>query len=162
MKFGLPCGVIASGRDICANWPPRNRPGLLSIWRSSWNLTSGSSWKVGKPWNRDFLLVTPSELVLVFITVNNAVREARLRQRGVTDREQLRRAEAHPIEVQARTVLPEMADLTVYGARPVEDLLQEMVTWIRQHEVGQRRRLFADPAREIPHGRAGPGDGRLR
>ena len=80
-------------------------------------------------------LVTPSKLVLVFITVNDPVREARLRQRGVIDREQLRRAEEHPIEVQVGTVLPEMADLTVDGARPVEDLLQETVSWIRQHEV---------------------------
>jgi hypothetical protein len=31
--------------------------------------------------------------------------------------------------------LLEMADLTVDGARPVEDLLQETVTWIQQHEV---------------------------
>jgi len=103
-------------------------------------------------------LATPFELVLVFITVNDPVREARLRQRGVTDREQLRRAEEHPIEVQVGTVLPEMADLTMDGARPVEDLLQEMVTWIQQHEVGERRRLFVDPVREVPHGR----DGRLR
>jgi hypothetical protein len=80
-------------------------------------------------------LVTPSKLVLVFITVNDPVREARLRQRGVTDREQLRRVEEHPIEVQVGTVLLEMADLTVDGARPVEDLLQETVTWIQQHEV---------------------------
>jgi hypothetical protein len=84
-----------------------------------------------------------------------------LRQRGITDREQLRRVEEHPIEVQVGTVLPEMADLTVDGARPVEDLLQETVTWIQQHEVGERRGLPVGLAREVPHGHVDPGDGQL-
>jgi hypothetical protein len=69
-------------------------------------------------------------------------------------------AEEHPIEVQVGTVLPEMADLIVDGARPVEDLLREMVTWIRQHDMRKHHRLFVDPAREMPHGWVGPGDDR--
>jgi hypothetical protein len=41
-----------------------------------------------------------------------------------------------------------MADLTVDGARPVKDLLQETVTWIHQHEVVATS-LFADKFKDI-------------
>jgi hypothetical protein len=53
----------------------------------------------------------------------------------MTNREHLRRAEEHPTEAEVGTVLPAMADLTVDGARPVEELLHETVAWIHQHEV---------------------------
>jgi len=78
-------------------------------------------------------LVAPSELLLVFIALDDRTREVRMRQRGVADPEKLRRVEEHPTEVQVRTVLPDMADLTVDGSRSTEDLLREIVIWIQQH-----------------------------
>jgi len=67
-------------------------------------------------------LVTPSELRLVFITVNEPTRTARLRQRESPDGETLQRIEEHTTEAQVGTVLPGIADFLVDGTRPQEEL----------------------------------------
>ena len=77
-------------------------------------------------------LVAPSELLLVFITVDGLTRKARLRQRSRTDDETLQRIEVHSTEIQVKTLLPGMADFTVDGTQPVESLLQEIVNWVQQ------------------------------
>jgi len=78
-------------------------------------------------------LVAPSELRLVFIAVNEPTRAARLGQRGMPERETLPGVEAHSTEAQVGTVLPGMADFTVDGTRPLEELLQDIVRWVQQH-----------------------------
>lgn len=78
-------------------------------------------------------LVAPSELLLVFIAVDVLTRKARLHQRGMTDHEYLQRVDVHPTEAQVWTVLSSVADLTVDGTRPMDDLLSEIVIWIQQH-----------------------------
>ena len=77
-------------------------------------------------------LVAPSELRLVFITVNEPTRASRLRQRDIPDCETLQRIEDHATEAQVGTVLPGMADFLVDGARPQKKLQQDIVRWVQQ------------------------------
>lgn len=75
-------------------------------------------------------LVAPSELLLVFVTVNESTREARLIERGLTHREQWQQFEAHSTEAQVQTVLREMADFTADSTQKIEELVKEIVTWV--------------------------------
>jgi hypothetical protein len=59
-------------------------------------------------------------------------RKARLRQRGTTDHEHLQRVDTHPTEAQVQTVLPSVADLTVDGTQPMDDLLPKIMLWVQQ------------------------------
>jgi dephospho-CoA kinase len=77
-------------------------------------------------------LVAPSELLLVLIAVEESARRARLHQRSITNDETQQRFDVHSTEIQVRTLLPEMADFTVDGTRPVANLLQEIVHWVQQ------------------------------
>jgi hypothetical protein len=77
-------------------------------------------------------LVTPSELLLVFIAVEEVTRHTRLHQRSITDDEAQQRLEVHSTETQVQTILPEMANFTVDGTRPVNNLVQEIAHWVRQ------------------------------
>ncbi|MFB2836539.1 AAA family ATPase [Floridanema evergladense] len=77
-------------------------------------------------------IVTPLDFRLVFVGVNESIREARLVERGLSDRQQWQLLEAHSTEAQVQTALPAMADLTVDGTRKIEDLVLEIVGWIKQ------------------------------
>jgi len=76
-------------------------------------------------------LVAPAVLYLVFVDADRATREARLRERGDVDREQLERIERHSTELQLQTIVPSMANLTVDGTRPVRDLVREIAGWVQ-------------------------------
>lgn len=76
-------------------------------------------------------IVAPLELRLIFIAANEQTREARLAEKGLTDRTQQQQIEAHSTEAQVKTVLPKMADLTVDGTRTIEELVAEIVQWIK-------------------------------
>lgn len=100
-------------------------------------------WKPGQPLIVDGIrhieavemlrqLVAPSELLIVFIAVDGLTRKARLRQRGTTDHEHLQRVDTHPTEAQVQTVLPSVADLTVDGTQPMDDLLPKIMLWVQQ------------------------------
>lgn len=78
-------------------------------------------------------LVAPSKLLLVLITLDQSTREARLRGRGITH-ESLQILDAHPSEAQVQALLPQRADMILDGAKPVETLLQDIVTWIQQYQ----------------------------
>ncbi len=75
-------------------------------------------------------IVAPWNFRLVYLVVNESIREARLLERGLNDRQQWQQLEAHSTESQVQTVLPEMADLTVDSTRKIEDLVLEIVTWV--------------------------------
>lgn len=76
------------------------------------------------------LIVAPWDFRLVFVAVNESIREARLLERGLSDRQQWQQLEAHSTEAQVQAVLPEMADLTADSTRKIEDLVLEIVTWV--------------------------------
>lgn len=77
-------------------------------------------------------LVAPSELLLVFVAVNESTRKTRLAERGLTDYELRQQFEKHSTEAQVRTVLRGMADFTVDSTRKIEELVKEIVTWVQQ------------------------------
>jgi len=101
------------------------------------------NWKPGQPLVVDgirhaevvstlYRLVTPSKLLLVFLAVNESIREARLIEKRLSYGEYLHQIEMHSTEVQVQTVLPKMADLTVDSNRKVQELVKEIVTWVQQ------------------------------
>ncbi|OKH32379.1 hypothetical protein NIES2119_26455 [[Phormidium ambiguum] IAM M-71] len=101
------------------------------------------NWQLGQPLVVDGIrhaeiipvlrqIVTPLDFRLVFVGVNESIREARLVERGLSDRQQWQQFEAHSTEAQVQTVLLTMADLTVDGTRKIEDLVFEIVGWIKQ------------------------------
>lgn len=81
-------------------------------------------------------LVAPSKLLLVFIVTNESVRKDRLHERNVIDHNELQQIESHSTESQVRIALPEMADLTMDGTKPIEDLLQKITAWVQIHTKG--------------------------
>lgn len=76
-------------------------------------------------------LVAPSELRLVFIAIDQQTREARLRAEGIVDPQELPRIDSHSTEVQVSTELRHIADLTVLGSLPEQELLHEVLDLIR-------------------------------
>lgn len=75
-------------------------------------------------------IVAPIDFCLIFVAVSEPIREARLRLRGLSSRQQWQQLEAHSTEAQVETVLAEMADLTIDSTRKIEDLVLEIVDWI--------------------------------
>jgi dephospho-CoA kinase len=102
-------------------------------------------WKPGQPLVVDGIrhaeivstlrrLVAPSELLLVFVSVNESTRKTRLIERGLTHREQWQQIEAHSTEAQVQTVLPGIANLNVDSTQKIEELVKEIVTWVQQQK----------------------------
>jgi dephospho-CoA kinase len=79
-------------------------------------------------------LIAPSYLLLVFVAVNESIRETRLIERGLIQYEELQQIEAHSTEAQVQTVLLGMADLTVDSTSTIEELVKKIVTWVHQQE----------------------------
>jgi dephospho-CoA kinase len=75
-------------------------------------------------------IVAPWDFRLIFVVVDESIREARLLERGLSDRQQWQQLEAHSTEAQVQTVLPEMADFAVDSTRKIEDLVLEIVKWV--------------------------------
>jgi len=79
-------------------------------------------------------LVYPSELLLVFLAVNESIRKARLIERGLTKDEKLPQIEVHSTEAQVQTVLLGMADLIVDNTRTIKELVKEILMWVNQQD----------------------------
>ena len=79
------------------------------------------------------LLVVPSELLLIHITLNELTRKARLYKRSPTDNAQMQSIEDHSTEVQVKRQLPEIANLIVSGERSTDDSTREILIWIQNY-----------------------------
>ena len=77
-------------------------------------------------------IAAPSNVFLVFVSVDESVREARLLERDGRKSEELKVVETHSTETQSKTVLPLMADLIVDGNQPDSEIADEVLRWIRQ------------------------------
>ena len=75
-------------------------------------------------------ITVPSQVLLVHVQMNPSQRKARLQQMEVPS-SRLDEWEAHSTEVQVAMTLPELADLTIDGARPLKDLIHEVKEWVR-------------------------------
>ena len=76
-------------------------------------------------------LVAPLDLRIVYFDVDEATRKARLEREGIPA-ERVEEVDAHSTEEQVRTVLPEMADLTLEGNRSPEELVNMVVSWVHE------------------------------
>lgn len=72
-------------------------------------------------------VVQPYVFRLVYVSLDPAVRESRLRKTEVTSLEVL---EQHSTEIDVRAALPRIADLTLDGERRVDDLVADVRAWL--------------------------------
>ena len=79
----------------------------------------------------------PSRVFLVFVKVNERVRRKRLLNDRDAGKQAAPKYEAHTTEADVNTVLPAMAELVADGARPVPDLVNQIVTWIRDKSAAE-------------------------
>lgn len=77
------------------------------------------------------LLVSPSELRLIYIDADDESRERRLRESSPSEKP-LAQLEKHSTEVQVKTRLRGLADLVVDGTRPAEELIREITAWAEE------------------------------
>lgn len=102
-----------------------------------------ANWRLGQPLIIDGIrhveavsvlrrLVFPSQLLIIFIAVNEQTRESRLIEKGLTQYEELQQIDKHSTEVEVQTRLKGMADLIVDGNKQVEQLVEEIIIWVRQ------------------------------
>src|SRR6266702_3054160 len=81
------------------------------------------------------LLIAPSELLLIYITVNETTRKTRLRERKTADYAHIQSIEDHSTEIQVKTFLPQKADLIVSGDRSKDDLVRDILLWVQQYKA---------------------------
>lgn len=77
-------------------------------------------------------LAAPNNVFLVFVAVDDSVRETRLLERDGRKPEELKAIEKHSTETQVKAILPSMADLIVDGNRTDSEIADEVLRWIRQ------------------------------
>ena len=107
------------------------------------SLLAHYNWRSGEPLVIDGLrhkevadalrrLVTPLDIRIVLLEVDENIRRIRLGKRKQTGFERLETVEKHPTEVQVKTELPQIADLKLEGNKPIQDLVRDVVTWVHQ------------------------------
>lgn len=77
-------------------------------------------------------LVVPAKLRLIYLEASDAVREPRLRQKGIVDDEGRRQNEAHSTEVEVPTLLPSLADYRVGTDMARDTVVRQLLSWLRQ------------------------------
>lgn len=71
-------------------------------------------------------LVSPSRYVLTYLSVDDQVRQARLRLEGIDAQDSVQKVEDHPTEEQVKNVLPHIADYILNGTEPVSVLIEKL------------------------------------
>lgn len=79
-------------------------------------------------------LVLPATLKLVFVAIEEPRRLLRLEASGLADTHRLAEVEKHSTERQVRQALPGIADVRIDGSRPHEELVEELIVWVREWE----------------------------
>lgn len=72
-------------------------------------------------------LIVPSELVLVYVDIDEEIRLERLKDRGVDcSLEAIGRIQTHPTEIEVTTTIKKAADLIVTGSDPLGKLVDQV------------------------------------
>ncbi len=79
-------------------------------------------------------LVEPAPLKIVFLSLDEETRIERVKRRGETDITMIALADTHSSEQQVDSILATMADLIVDASRPVEEIVPEVINWIRTQQ----------------------------
>jgi len=77
------------------------------------------------------MITNPSDVFLIFVKVDEQMLRRRLCNKNIQEEEKLEKLEEHTTEAEVTTILPNVADLTVDGARPLNSLVQEIVNWLQ-------------------------------
>lgn len=77
-------------------------------------------------------LITPATLRIVSISLADATRLDRLRQRDQVDSASMFISEAHSSEQEVDFILSSVADKVLDGEKPIEALIAETAAWIRE------------------------------
>jgi hypothetical protein len=72
-------------------------------------------------------LVAPSTVVLVYLRIDEELRRGRLSSREGQSGAAGETHDTHPTEDEVKTALPRLADLVLDGARPVDQLVDEII-----------------------------------
>ena len=120
------------GAELVAN-------GLAQFCRG---VLEAANWRTGEPLIVDGVrhsevletlraLTAPSRVILVFVTVGEAERFARLQDRGMKDQSRLAKIESHSIERQVQDALRALADLVVDSGTSLERALETILARLR-------------------------------
>jgi dephospho-CoA kinase len=82
-------------------------------------------------------LVAPMDFRIVYLEVDDQTRKERLRQRG-TREEEVERMGDLPTERVVKEQIPQIADLTLQGTRPLDEVVSDIVTWVHEGDGGRR------------------------
>ena len=77
-------------------------------------------------------IVLPSELSLIYIQVDEAIRFSRLKNRPSDDLDHLAQIEKHSTEEQIKNLLHERADLVVNGNCELNRIIEVILKWVRE------------------------------
>jgi len=77
-------------------------------------------------------VVAPLEIRVVLLEVDESTRKARLSKEKRRDLDMFETVDKHSTEAQVKTELPRIAHLRLAGDRPIQDLVNDVVTWVHQ------------------------------
>lgn len=75
-------------------------------------------------------LVAPAQLFLIYLQVSDAIREPRLRQRGILDNAHRQRIEEHSTEAEVPILLLSVADVQISTDAPQAAVVQRIIDWL--------------------------------
>jgi cytidylate kinase len=77
-------------------------------------------------------VISPADLRLVYIEVDESVRASRLSERDKANVEEIRQYDRHSTESQVETQLRAHSDLILDGSEPEDDTVDKIVQWVRR------------------------------
>jgi shikimate kinase len=118
-----------------------------------------SDWRPGEPIVVDGIrhlealetmrhLTALSEVHLVYVSLDEYTQAQRMLGNEVATVEDLQRVEADPTEEQVKTVLPKIADVTVDGTQPQEELVREIISIVDHRLSTSDTNELGDPPEE--------------
>jgi hypothetical protein len=75
-------------------------------------------------------LVSPLSLKIIYLDIDEDIRQERLRARGEGAREALSLVESHSSEQQVTSILAGRADLTIDGGNSIQESVNKLLAWI--------------------------------
>ncbi|MGG6297892.1 AAA family ATPase [Leptolyngbya sp. AN02str] len=101
-----------------------------------------AAWQLGQPLIVDGIrhmevlatlkqIVAPMQLLLVFVTVDEAVRTNRLLERGTVNLEKYQQWEQDSTEQQVKSALANVADLIIDSGYSLEESVEQLGSWLK-------------------------------
>ncbi len=75
-------------------------------------------------------IMTPAQIFLIYVSLGDPERKIRLKASNNEEYLKLEEIELHPTEQQVRTALFDRANFVVDNSRPVDKVVEEIVSWV--------------------------------